>query len=327
MKNNYFRIAFYLLVIIGLVSVSLLFPVGAKETINVNPIADSYVDSDSPTTNFGAGASVMVANFDAIEIRYNTYLLFNLTSFYKEIFAITSANLELYTSFDSSPTFQVGVHSCQDTEWNEIEITWENAPTFSAEPIDVETIAFGDTWYSWNVTNEVENAQEGYLTLVLKDESEETPGVVFSSKDSYDKHPRLVIEYEAIAEPEPPEASFAYSPLDPQVNDTINFDASDSNDIDGTIVSYLWDFGDGDTSTGQNPTHAYDQEGSYTVTLTVTDDDGLTDTTSVTIAEVVIPEFSSYSLLLVSLTIVTVALVIYKRKIKKAFTKQHLECK
>jgi len=42
--------------------------------------------------------------------------------------------------------------------------------------------------------------------------------------------------------------------------------------------SYEWDFGDGNTSTGQNPVHAYKAAGSYTVSLTVTDDRGNTDT-------------------------------------------------
>jgi hypothetical protein len=42
--------------------------------------------------------------------------------------------------------------------------------------------------------------------------------------------------------------------------------------------SYEWDFGDGDTSTGENPSHAYKTTGSYTVSLTVTDDRGNTDT-------------------------------------------------
>ncbi|MFC1943592.1 DUF4349 domain-containing protein [Chloroflexota bacterium] len=42
--------------------------------------------------------------------------------------------------------------------------------------------------------------------------------------------------------------------------------------------SYEWDFGDGDISTDENPTHAYKTDGSYTVSLTVTDDRGNTDT-------------------------------------------------
>jgi hypothetical protein len=42
--------------------------------------------------------------------------------------------------------------------------------------------------------------------------------------------------------------------------------------------SYEWDFGDGEVSTEENPTHAYKNDGYYTVSLTVTDDMGNTDT-------------------------------------------------
>ena len=51
-----------------------------------------------------------------------------------------------------------------------------------------------------------------------------------------------------------------------------------SKDDDGVIVSWQWDFGDGATSTAANPEHTYDARGHYQVTLTVTDDDGATDT-------------------------------------------------
>ena len=47
-----------------------------------------------------------------------------------------------------------------------------------------------------------------------------------------------------------------------------------STDSDGTIVSWFWDFGDGNTSTEQNPSNWYSGNGTYTVTLTVSDDDG-----------------------------------------------------
>ncbi len=46
---------------------------------------------------------------------------------------------------------------------------------------------------------------------------------------------------------------------------------------DGTITGYAWDFGDGETGTGVSPGHVYDEAGTWTVTLTVTDDDGATD--------------------------------------------------
>ncbi|MDH3458376.1 MAG: PKD domain-containing protein, partial [Gemmatimonadota bacterium] len=65
------------------------------------------------------------------------------------------------------------------------------------------------------------------------------------------------------------------------------FDGSGSTDPDGTIVSYEWDFGDGATGTGVSPSHTYAAAGTYDVTLTVTDNDGATDTqaTTATIAE------------------------------------------
>jgi PKD repeat protein len=62
----------------------------------------------------------------------------------------------------------------------------------------------------------------------------------------------------------------------------VDFTGSGSSDPDGTIVSYLWDFGDGNGSTSADPSHTY-APGVYTATLTVTDDEGATATTSVVI--------------------------------------------
>ena len=63
---------------------------------------------------------------------------------------------------------------------------------------------------------------------------------------------------------------------------TVTFDASLSYDPDGDIVSYYWDFGDGSNETTTTPiaTHTYSTPGTYTVTLTVMDDEGLTNSTS-----------------------------------------------
>ena len=60
------------------------------------------------------------------------------------------------------------------------------------------------------------------------------------------------------------------------VNKTIIFDASDSYDPDGVIVSFMWDFGDGCIAYGVNPSHVYKKPGSYRVTLIVTDNYGNT---------------------------------------------------
>jgi len=55
---------------------------------------------------------------------------------------------------------------------------------------------------------------------------------------------------------------------------------STSSDPDGSIASYSWTFGDGGTSTLQNPSHTYAAGGNYTVTLRVTDNRGAQSTTT-----------------------------------------------
>jgi len=72
----------------------------------------------------------------------------------------------------------------------------------------------------------------------------------------------------------PPLPSFSYNPPNPLENQSVSFDASYSTDPDGSISSYAWNFGDGSTGSGKVVQHAYSSEGTYTVVLTVTDNDG-----------------------------------------------------
>jgi PKD repeat protein len=66
---------------------------------------------------------------------------------------------------------------------------------------------------------------------------------------------------------------------------TATFNGSGSSDLDGTIASYAWDFGDGATGTGASVQHTYaDAAASYTVTLTVTDNGGATGTKTQVVA-------------------------------------------
>jgi len=80
----------------------------------------------------------------------------------------------------------------------------------------------------------------------------------------------------------PPICAFTESAETVYIGQPIYFNASSSYDPDGTIVSYFWDFGDGTNATGIVVEHAYATNGTYTVTLTVTDDDGATDSLSST---------------------------------------------
>ena len=69
-----------------------------------------------------------------------------------------------------------------------------------------------------------------------------------------------------------PVAGFVYSPFIPTDLQIVTFNDT-SVDLDGYVVSWFWDFGDGKTSTLQNTTHQYVDNGSYIVTLSVVDDD------------------------------------------------------
>jgi hypothetical protein len=79
-------------------------------------------------------------------------------------------------------------------------------------------------------------------------------------------------------------ADFTVSPRYAKKDQDIRFDASTSCDPCGAIVSYEWDFGDGATATGLTVKHAYGLRGFYEATLTVTDNDAFTDSTSRIIA-------------------------------------------
>ena len=80
-----------------------------------------------------------------------------------------------------------------------------------------------------------------------------------------------------------PVASFTASPSSGGTPLTVSFNAAASTDPDGSIVSYVWSFGDGGSASGATALHTYSSQGTYTATLTVTDDDGLTSTALQTI--------------------------------------------
>ncbi|MFC2083203.1 PKD domain-containing protein [Candidatus Bipolaricaulota bacterium] len=71
--------------------------------------------------------------------------------------------------------------------------------------------------------------------------------------------------------------TFDYPPLE------ATFDASASSSPNGAIVSYDWDFGDGESGTGTVVTHTYEEKGVYSVTLVVTDSTGKTGARSVAV--------------------------------------------
>jgi len=71
-----------------------------------------------------------------------------------------------------------------------------------------------------------------------------------------------------------PTADFTFSVDSPTTADNIGFTDKSSGADNGGISDWQWDFGDGTTSTKQNPSHKYSDDGTYEVKLTVTDESG-----------------------------------------------------
>jgi len=92
----------------------------------------------------------------------------------------------------------------------------------------------------------------------------------------------------------PPVADFSFTPSIPSPNETVTFNASISYDSDGYITNWQWNFGDGSIGYGIVVNHSYNKNGTYNVTLTVTDNDGISNSKLVEIV-VDIPPVANFT--------------------------------
>lgn len=183
-----------------------------------------------------------------------------------------------------------------------------NAPTFSATSGNISSRSATSTAVSWsppdwNTVGEASGGQKTPDISAIIQEIVNLPGWTTSSSlvilmegsgrraaEAYDgtssSAPELTVDYSTGSGPggnQSPTASISVNNQSGTVPLTVNFDGSSSNDPDGTIVSYAWDFGDGNTATGSTASHTYNTDGTFLATLTVTDDSSATGNSSVNI--------------------------------------------
>ncbi|MCQ1539321.1 PKD domain-containing protein, partial [Methanocalculus taiwanensis] len=99
-------------------------------------------------------------------------------------------------------------------------------------------------------------------------------------------------EYIAVDPLVPPVANFTATPTSGKVPLTVNF----TDQSDGVPTEWLWNFGDNITSDNQNPAHTYTSAGTYTVSLSVTNDDGSNTKTKAEYIIVDLPQPAAQSL-------------------------------
>lgn len=148
-----------------------------------------------------------------------------------------------------------------------VEMTGWTGETAQGEPIDDATLTTANS-----------RPGDSGSPVMLDDGSNQLVGVLFGGSEDYS----FVDEIEnweastgltavtAGGEDKAPDPKWSYS----TDGLTVHVDASDSSDPDGSIDVYGWDWGDGTSTTAETASHTYQSEGTYTITLTLRDDDG-----------------------------------------------------
>ena len=259
---------------------------------------DAKLRSDSTTTNFGSSLSLEIDGSPSDV----SLVGWDLTGIAPGV-SVTAVSL-IFDVVDPS-TEKYGVFGLSKP-WSEAEATWLEAKSGSAwetagaggvtdfspvKLVDVgpaqlgtarvglgaDGLALVESWINSPSTNN---------GLVFRDYRSSQNGLDFSSRDVLDPllRPRLEITYtDQNIEPPPVDPSASLPPValfDVRLVRNagmieLTADASSSLDLDGQIVSYAWDFGDGTTSVGAMAAHTFQALGTHTVTLTVTDNSGL----------------------------------------------------
>jgi PKD repeat protein len=171
------------------------------------------------------------------------------------------------------------------------EQTQNNAPSadfsVSANPTEVgDSVAFdssasgdpdsGDTLsFNWDfddgTSSQIEQPTHSYDTAGTY-----TVSLVVTDNHGLSSNPfSMDIVVENTNTNNPPTANFSASGNPVDAGETINFDSSGSFDPEGDSLTYAWNFGDGNASQLQQPSHSYDDSGTYDVSLVVTDTGGL----------------------------------------------------
>ena len=175
---------------------SVIIEVLESTSYSLTPTDDAYVDSDRSNHNFNDEITLRVwylEHTDRPNTEFISYIMFDLS----EIPAggtIKNAELNLY-AFSIIKSAVVEIYKCNDTSWDESSITWNNAPTFSSTYEDKQSVGPEDQWYSWDITNYVQDSlSKGKITIVLRTRSYWGSVTFWSQEMDYDKKPNLEIE-------------------------------------------------------------------------------------------------------------------------------------
>ncbi|MGB9671560.1 MAG: PKD domain-containing protein, partial [Candidatus Norongarragalinales archaeon] len=131
------------------------------------------------------------------------------------------------------------------------------------------------SWIGYSLDEQANVTITGNTTLINL--AEGSHSIVVYARDTSGNTGASSKVYFSVCLPKRPNADFTWSPFLPKVGESVTFDGSSSTPDGGAIISYEWNFGDGGYASGKIVTHIYSSPGIYTVTLNVTDSEGLWD--------------------------------------------------
>jgi PKD repeat protein len=219
-------------------------------TIVLKPVADAYVSSAKSTTNYGNSTVLRVKGGSST---YKSYLRFDLSGVPG---SIQSATLRAYVNSGSSVGYDL--YGVSSTSWGEATINYANAPPFAATPTGSSGALTSGTWSSIVVTGLAASSQGGLLSLGLGNGGTQQS---LASRETATP-PELILTIGS-GSGAPPVAGFNASPSSPIAGSPVALTDTST----GGPTGWSWTFGDGASSTAQNPSHTWTAAGTYDVTL------------------------------------------------------------
>ncbi len=226
-------------------------------SVTYTPVADAKVSQGSANSNLGLDTTLRVKNESGSS--FQSFLRFDLSSLAG---TIQTARLRLFCTDSSN---QGGsAYLVANNSWTETGITWNNKPALPASALNAAGSVSAGSWAEIEVTGAFSSA--GIYTLALAGGSSNS--ALYSSREGTNP-PQLVLTL--VGGAAPPVADFVGAPLSGPAPLTVSFTDNSTNAPTG----WTWDFGDGATSTSRNPAHTYQQPGTYTVLLDVSNGAGM----------------------------------------------------
>ncbi len=161
------------------------------KTIELQPIADTYVKSDQVNTNFGKGAT-LIADNDSIAY---SYLKFSLNSLKGKTLLKATLQVQVAPGADSESTLSKGIQAylVNNTSWSEINLNYKTKLKNDKLLATLSGVKESGDVLSFNITSGISGKFGSLVSLSLVNLG--TDGIAFNSKEATVGKPKLIIEY------------------------------------------------------------------------------------------------------------------------------------